>query len=760
MRIEEIALRDRALLHRWQWLRTHFGLGVVLVAFVAVAAQYALATPFFEMPGELWHLRRIQALSGNPLPDGLAFLGEAPPVPQADHEPPLYFWLGSLLVAPLELAAETAVYRLNPYAALGVPDDAANRNAVIVISPPRADGPLTTAILLLRFFSIVCSAGTCVLAYMAFLRLTRQRVVVSSVATAAMALLPGFLMLSASISNLPAGLLLLTASGYMAIRLADEPHPSPRLRWVSALIASLAALVSWWGCAAVVLVGLTLVAVARRSLGGAAVRVVALAPQLTLMAGAALGWLVWRLRTGSAAESLVVWDRLLEMGVSARALVAARAYWGLFGWLNVPADLTYYSTAAVLVALGLSGLALRAVQARWTRPGASRRGWIAQHRERISVTGIWIALGIALFVISVLSPSSTFLGAALLPLAPGFSLALTLGLEAWLRRRYAFFLVALLTLTFATMSVTAPLVYIAPAFAGPPILDLGSLPYDLRPMDVAFGPDLFLLGYRMDDSRMEPGGALALELFWLARRRMTADHMAHVTVLGRDGALVASHMGYVGGGARPSSLWIPGDVVVERIRLGVATDADSPTAADVRLSVYSDPSIEPLAGVDPHGNPLGGNVLVSRARLAAPLRIRYVPEQQMAANLDNQVSLVGYSLTPRLPRPGEDWRIVLYWRSEGPLIHDYTVFVHLVDSHGGLVAQADGPPLDGSYPTSFWAMGEHVRDTHTMPIPAMLPEGEYHLRLGLYRLETGERLTLVDSDPPIDFVAIGPINLP
>ncbi len=761
MRTDTIAKLARLLAPAMGWLRSHMGLCITVVAFVGMSGLYAQQTPFFEMPGETWHLRRILTQRGSSLPPGLTFLEEQQAAPQADLQPPLYYSLGALLVAPLEVSADTALYEPNPYADMGQPEDPGNRNIVMVKVPPAPNSPLARAILRLRYLSIAAATASLPLVYLSFLRLTRGKVSLSSAAVAVLAFSPGLVYLLSGISNRALGFFWCMLTVYLCLRMADTRHPSTLLRWSAALAAGLAMLTTWWGLGAVLLVAITLALCAQRVHLDRHAALRLFAPQLAALLAPTLGMLVWLALQRANATSPGLWAHLAALTPLARMQLALQSYWGLFGWLNVPANPLYYTVIAILMVLCVAGLALQILRTRWVRgASASGRARLELAHPRYTVALAWMALSLAALVGSALSPEVLFVGAALLPLAPGLALLLALGLQYWARERYKPALLAALALALAGATVLAPFAYIAPAYAAPAPLDLDELPIDLRPLDVALGSELFLLGYRMDDAAMEPDGILRLELYWLARARMSHDYIAHVTVLGRDDTLVANHMGYVGGGARPTSLWAPGDVVVDKLTLHVAEDTEAPTAADVRLSVYAEPGGEPIAAVDPHGNPLGGNFRLTQARLAAPQRVRYVPEHPMEANLDNEISLVGYGFAPQRPKPGEEWEIILYWRSEGPLIHDYTVFIHLVDPYGEMITQVDSPPLQGNYPTSFWAMGEQVRDVHYMHIPENLPPGEYRLRVGLYRLETGERLILLDSDPPQDYISIGPINIP
>lgn len=89
--------------------------------------------------------------------------------------------------------------------------------------------------------------------------------------------------------------------------------------------------------------------------------------------------------------------------------------------------------------------------------------------------------------------------------------------------------------------------------------------------------------------------------------------------------------------------------------------------------------------------------------------------------------------------------LTLYWQAGQPLTEDYQVFVHVLDASGEIIAQDDGAPVQGRYPTSRWRAGVTIADPHTIALPADLPAG-YHLRLGLYRLPEGTRLPISPAE--------------
>jgi hypothetical protein len=118
----------------------------------------------------------------------------------------------------------------------------------------------------------------------------------------------------------------------------------------------------------------------------------------------------------------------------------------------------------------------------------------------------------------------------------------------------------------------------------------------------------------------------------------------------------------------------------------------------------------------------------------------------LSYRFDDDIRLIGYNvMTPSL-NPGDELRLALYWRTEDKPERDYTVFVHILNSDGELVAQHDSMPQNDAWPTTQWLAGSLVGDTHVVPLPADLPPGTYHVQVGLYTWQTGERLPMYRPD--------------
>lgn len=111
------------------------------------------------------------------------------------------------------------------------------------------------------------------------------------------------------------------------------------------------------------------------------------------------------------------------------------------------------------------------------------------------------------------------------------------------------------------------------------------------------------------------------------------------------------------------------------------------------------------------------------------------------------IRLVGYQIpTPEL-KAGDALQLELYWQADYyKPVGDYTIFVHVLDGQGNLVAQRDSMPRDNALPTSLWPPGELIDDTHVVPLPPDLPAGEYRVVVGVYVWQTGERLPVTKAD--------------
>ncbi len=143
----------------------------------------------------------------------------------------------------------------------------------------------------------------------------------------------------------------------------------------------------------------------------------------------------------------------------------------------------------------------------------------------------------------------------------------------------------------------------------------------------------------------------------------------------------------------------------------------------------------------------GVEAIAAPPRCFGPLCVyRVRPVEPAAATLGNAVRLVGYTLTPSdTMRSGETLTVTLYWESIAPLNMDLSVFAHVLDANGALVAQHDGPPLFGSAPTATWRAGMVIPDPHPIVISADGAPAIYNIAVGMYHWSSGERLPALNA---------------
>ena len=90
--------------------------------------------------------------------------------------------------------------------------------------------------------------------------------------------------------------------------------------------------------------------------------------------------------------------------------------------------------------------------------------------------------------------------------------------------------------------------------------------------------------------------------------------------------------------------------------------------------------------------------------------------------------------------------LTITWQAVRPVANDYTTFVHVLTADNTKAAQRDSRPCDSECPTDTWQLGEIIVDRYELALNPDAPSGPYHLAVGLYLLETGDRAAVVGQD--------------
>ncbi len=282
-----------------------------------------------------------------------------------------------------------------------------------------------------------------------------------------------------------------------------------------------------------------------------------------------------------------------------------------------------------------------------------------------------------------------------------------------------------------------------------------------HPLEVNFEGQLRLLGYDLPTRRVEPGGGLPLVLYWQGQRWMNEDFVIFSRLLdNRQGESAAVWGGYdrLAKENYSTLFWAPGEIVVDGFAVPVAVETPD-GIYKLNLGWYRRANGEAVSLVilDPATGQASGATSVSLGpiKVGGPPPGVVIPQARPRVTLDvllgEQVKLLGFDLEHcpgpetgcNLERPNLE--LTFYWQALAAMATDYTVFVHLRNEAGAIVAQKDGPPAAGAYPTSLWDGGEIIQDRMSLPLPAPLPPGRYELVAGMYDFASGMRLPVVGS---------------
>jgi hypothetical protein len=105
-------------------------------------------------------------------------------------------------------------------------------------------------------------------------------------------------------------------------------------------------------------------------------------------------------------------------------------------------------------------------------------------------------------------------------------------------------------------------------------------------------------------------------------------------------------------------------------------------------------------------------------------------------------TLLGYELVDDRVASGQEVRLILYWRADGPIYEPLSSFAHLLDRQNAVVGQYDGFDV----PPYHWEPGAVIAQIYRFPVGHDAQPGPHWLEVGLYNPQTMERVPVVDDD--------------
>jgi hypothetical protein len=265
--------------------------------------------------------------------------------------------------------------------------------------------------------------------------------------------------------------------------------------------------------------------------------------------------------------------------------------------------------------------------------------------------------------------------------------------------------------------------------------------YQLAPAEVRQAVDLLLTqklglqaanGIALDafhgDRRLQPGNTLHAALSWTWPGGPRPDKLRYAIfahLVDGSGKVVAE----TDNPLLPSVDWRAGEQVVQWLDLAVPGGV-APGRYVLDVGIYAQDGVVRQELTDAGGKSIGSSLTLGPFVVPPPAPA--ATAGAVEAQLGDGIELVSHQAA----FSGGALKVDLTWAATAQPSKDYTVFLHLLDDSGKVVAQADSQPRGAEFPTSLWQAGDRIADSYSL----QAPPGRYTLEVGMYDLPTLQRL--------------------
>ncbi len=732
------------------WQRTQLIAGGLTTLFIIFGIFYSIFTPIFENSDETLHFPYVKHLA-----DGLGLPLAVPGQlwNQEATQPPLYYALAAAATFWIDTANLPEHLQENPHWLFTEVRRLINDNQNRVLHGPMDAFPYRHTALAVhvgRWLSLLFGAVTVLCTWFIARCLFPHSLPLAVTATAITALTPQFLRVSATVSNDSLSAALASLAVLLALRFTAPGQNRPiaftnRHALILGLVAGLALLTKLSSLSTFVLVAgiifwrLFFLGELHQRPWQNLLRWLLLAAAVTALLN---GWYLWR-NHQLYGEWLATETHLNLAGRGYLSLPQIwnlraeieRAYWATFGWGQIRLPEWLYLGFGLFTRLGLLGLLGAIVYkialqrpADETQPG-HRQFLVPLSLEAILFLLVWAAMNLVLYVRWVSEVGSVSHTRLIFPAITAISILLALGWHTLIPRRWHAALSMTIIALMAAINIYALAGVLAPAFSP----DAPPAEAAILPLDATFAAALQLTGGAISGPPQTP----TLTTAWRVIAPPDKNYSVSAVLLAPDGRVLAHRETFPGLGLRPTRYLTPGQTFVDHYPLTVTAPLTEPLVARAVIGLFDfhSPDRAGLPALDAAGRPV--TPVIGHLKLTPNLWPVDTPQHPAAATFGGAIQLTGYTIDPA--------GLTLSWQALAPVAEDYTLFIHLLDAEGNLIAQADAPPTSGRYPTGWWSPGETITDRH--PLPAA--PGAIAVRLGLYRQADGQRLPVTDSSLPV-----------
>lgn len=728
----------------------------ILLLALLLAFANSVRNPLFESPDELLHYRFVRYLLDE---------GALPVQPEDNaltqyHQPPLYYVGGALLVAGFDDPQTEPL--TNPFWLSYKPGGVHRDNKAQFLPQQQLLDPFSgTALVvhLLRLWSLLLLAGILWCLKRVAVELWPERPRQQALFLAVAGLNPMLLYIGSSVNNdnlvVLFGSLLLwylirsLRTGFSALNAVVVG-----ISWGAATLSKLSGLLL---LGPIALALLSLAYRDRRWGRWSALGLVVLAVGLLLS-----GW--WFARNVSLYGDLFGLERMLDIWgeraagewdlatLVATVQYAQETFWSRFGYGQIVLPGALYAPFVALTISGVAGFLWRLRQAARATRERQAGAWLV-----LAAAACVYLLAFAYFMWR--NPSGAN-GRYIYPAIAALAAFVATGLARLPLQR----IVVPATILFMSGSAIFSLGGLVPwTYAAPSTnVDQSRLQALDGSADLSWQPGMRLLGttLRSRDVSAAENPEAQLDACWQAQSAPLGNYVFYVHVLDRQLEVIGRRDTHTGLGNYPTSLWQSGAVFCETYRVPLDTsDLEGPHVADVTIGFYDAQTREQLPALADGETPLDF-VVAEQIKVRAPTERAQAGDTPLAS-FEEGISLLSFEWVSPSAVPGQTATLRVRWAASGPASTSYTVFAHMLDDGGELLAQGDKAPLAGAYPTHFWGAGEVISDEHVFEIPGDAQAGPSSVLLGFYRPSDNRRLLRTDGVELPDAVAIpGPTISP
>ncbi len=546
-------------------LRANLALVMILILYVMLATAYSVIVPLGEAPDEVPHFTYIRyiTLHGNL------------PVGAEEHEgfqPPLYYLIGAAATSWID----TQDYAIRANGDFSFTEDRPPFNLLLhttAESFPYRGWALAWH--LIRLLSVAMGATTIWATYRIAKEIFPADKYIAVGAAAFNAFVPQFLFISGVINNDNLATTLSALALLVVVKILKGACGYRNFILLGALVGlgvlAKASLLNFF-VIVIIVIGLVLWQERReKDLAALVGRGVILLGLVVVPFLLIAGW--WFVRNQILYGDLLGWGLVLAANALREAPLTLGdiqwLIWGLYRsfwlrWIGIELELPFYAGLTIPCVLAFAGLMT-----------------LFWRRERIPPPAplILSVLGLYFLMVagSLIPWTATVLGTdqarLLYPAVSAIAIFMFLGWAQLVPRRWGNYLACGVAGGMLVFAMVAPVRYIMPVHAPPPVLaeeDLADVQY---PVNINFGGKIELVGYEVNGENWRPGDDLVVTMYWEALDDLHEDYWLLMRLVHRRGWDLVFKDGCPSAGRYTTDFWKKGDILPSVHRLRIPEDA-------------------------------------------------------------------------------------------------------------------------------------------------------------------------------------------